>query len=65
MKKETHIDALYDGSITTTEVTCTKCNSSVGVAMDGMDAAERFYNQGWRSVKGQPVCPKCKASPNS
>ena len=56
---------LSDYIITTQEITCDRCHESKTVnGIESMDAAEKFYNMGWRIFDdgtNEPniLCPNC------
>lgn len=59
MSKSEHVDELYDMVETESSIGCDKCDESDYQRADGRDAAEWFYNKGWRIIMDQIYCPKC------
>lgn len=61
-KREEQIDSLYNYSVTDTLIECSvsSCKRIDGEEMDGQDAAEEFYERGWRVNDADEVfCPNC------
>ena len=50
---------LYDGILTSSGIDCAECGKISYKVMDGAEAAEEFYTDGWRKVKEEIYCPSC------
>lgn len=50
---------LYDGILTSSSIGCDECGKLSYKAMDGAEAAEEFYADGWRKLKEEIYCPNC------
>lgn len=59
MSKSIAIDDLYDLVQTLSEIECASCEETSRSPFDGRQAAEQFYEQGWRVIDDLPCCPRC------
>lgn len=57
--RETQIEKLWEWAHPETIIECDECPSNEGAAMDSADAAEVFYDDGWRVSGGKCLCPLC------
>lgn len=59
-QKQAEVIRLYDVGIeTTASIECTKCDANDHSPYDAEEAAEDFYDNGWRVNKdGMVICPK-------
>lgn len=63
MKREIVIEHLVEAAEITIEFKCDKCGreESLGRVNDAEEAAEWFYDQGWRATEDDVICAKCRA----
>lgn len=62
MSKQYNAEQLEDWIETTHSITCSKCRDGVDNHMgDEYQAAEGFFNDGWRSTGANVYCPNCAA----
>jgi hypothetical protein len=57
--QEKQIDKLFEGIETLSSIRCNKCGVTKIRQSDGYDAADGFFHEGWRIMRGNCVCPKC------
>ena len=54
---------LYELIISTQEISCDRkgCKETNSVqALDDFEACDYFFEEGWRCINGDSVCPKCR-----
>jgi hypothetical protein len=58
-KKEKQIAELIEEALVTSEIDCSGCGIEEKCEGDSYDAAEYFYEQGWRVTRFNTYCPHC------
>lgn len=60
MKKNKYTsDQLYEWTITTTEINCSKCKKTNTLHLEQFQAMETFFEIGWRATPSNVYCPDC------
>lgn len=58
LKKNYEMQDLAEHMTVTYRIQCDKCGQSL--LDDDDDCFEGFYEDGWRSIDGQAICPACE-----
>lgn len=62
--KEKKVWDLCESIVTLAHITCDNCGNEAEDEADTFDAAEGFYNEGWRNINDVTLCPTCFKNKN-